>query len=90
MENEKSLEEFKLEVQEIIEECEKIDVKDFTYSLVTAVWCEFCLDDKKELGEILVQDYAEEVKQSLEIMNPALKKDVEILELLLKTMEKYY
>jgi threonine dehydratase len=80
---------FKEEIDQIINEAEQANVKDFTYNLILMIWDEFCTISDEEINENMIKDYTEEVKQSLEIMNPAFETDVQLVKILLATMEKY-
>lgn len=76
------------EIQKIMQKTEKLEVKDFTFSLVSTVAMEFFLSGKG-IDKETVEACKEAVEHSLEIMNPEFTIDISILEELLETLQKY-
>jgi hypothetical protein len=73
--------------QHLLEACDMFAVYDFTYSLINLVWADMCLHSKESLEYDEVVAMLEEVDQSIEIMNPELKKDLELLNSLRDALE---
>jgi hypothetical protein len=89
MSNFEKTNDFKKDLEELMSKSENLDIKDFTYSLLSLIWAELCLNYGEEITKEDLSAFAEEVRQSLEIMNPALKTDIELIENLLNTLENY-
>jgi hypothetical protein len=81
--------EIKENLNKIIEESDSFELTLFTFELLDCVWCDIVSEDDEELSKELIEAYANEVRNSLEIMNPDLKIDIETLEKVLKQLDFY-
>jgi len=81
--------EIKENLNKIIEESDNFKLSLFTFELLDCVWCDIVSEDDEELSKELIEGYANEVRNSLEIMNPDLKIDIEMLEMVLKELDFY-
>jgi hypothetical protein len=81
--------ELKENLNKIIEESDDYTLTLFTFELLDCVWCDIVSEDDEELSKELIEGYANEVRNSLEIMNPDLKIDIEMLEKVLKELDFY-
>jgi hypothetical protein len=81
--------EIKENLNKIIEESDNFRLTLFTFELLDCVWCDIVSEDDEELSKELIEGYANEVRNSLEIMNPDLKIDIEMLEKVLKELDFY-
>jgi hypothetical protein len=81
--------ELKENLNKIIEESDDYTMTLFTFELLDCVWCDIVSEDDEELSKELIEGYANEVRNSLEIMNPDLKIDIEMLEKVLKELDFY-
>ena len=81
--------EIKENLNKIIEESDDYKLTLFTFELLDCVWCDIVSEDDEELSKELIEGYANEVRNSLEIMNPDLKIDIEMLEKVLKELDFY-
>jgi hypothetical protein len=81
--------EIKENLNKIIEESDSFELTLFTFELLDCVWCDIVSEDDEELSKELIEGYANEVRNSLEIMNPDLKIDIEMLEKVLKELDFY-
>ena len=81
--------ELKENLNKIIEESDNYKLTLFTFELLDCVWCDIVSEDDEELSKELIEGYANEVRNSLEIMNPDLKIDIEMLEKVLKELDFY-
>jgi hypothetical protein len=81
--------ELKENLNKIIEESDDYTLTLFTFELLDCVWCDIVSEDDEELSKELIERYANEVRNSLEIMNPDLKIDIEMLEKVLKELDFY-
>lgn len=83
------VDEFQKKIIEIVREVEVSELKPFTDSLINLVWAEICMVDSQSIDAEEVSAIAEELRQSLEIMNPELTNDVYVLNKLLLVLENY-
>lgn len=83
------VDEFQKKIIEIVREVEVSELKLFTDSLINLVWAEICMVDSQSIDAEEVSAIAEELRQSLEIMNPELTNDVYVLNKLLLVLENY-
>jgi hypothetical protein len=81
--------ELKENLNKIIEESDDYTLTLFTFELLDCVWCDIVSEDDEELSKELIEGYANEVRNSLEIMNPDLKIDIDVLEKVLKELDFY-
>jgi hypothetical protein len=81
--------EIKENLNRIIEESDSFELTLFTFELLDCVWCDIVSEDDEELSKELIEAYANEVRNSLEIMNPDLKIDIEMLEKVLRELDLY-
>jgi hypothetical protein len=81
--------EIKENLNKIIEESDNFKLTLFTFELLDCIWCDIVSEDDEELSKELIEGYANEVRNSLEIMNPDLKIDIEMLEKVLKELDFY-
>ena len=81
--------ELKENLNKIIEESDNIELTLFTFELLDCIWCDIVEEEDEEICESLIEAYENEVRNSLEIMNPDLKIDVNILEKVLIELENY-
>jgi hypothetical protein len=81
--------EIKENLNKIIEDSDNFKLTLFTFELLDCVWCDIVSEDDEELSKELIEGYANEVRNSLEIMNPDLKIDIDILEKVLKELDFY-
>ena len=86
---EEKFKEIKENLNKIIEESDNFKLTLFTFELLDCVWCDIVSEDDEELSKELIEGYANEVRNSLEIMNPDLKIDIEMLEKVLKELDFY-
>lgn len=86
---EETYREIKENLNKIIEESDNFKLTLFTFELLDCIWCDIVSEDDEELSKELIEGYANEVKNSLEIMNPDLKIDIEMLEKVLKELDFY-
>jgi hypothetical protein len=80
----------KHKINSILEEIDQgLAIKDYTNSIVTLIWSEFCYID---VGSPSAEDFdgvTEELHQILEVMNPALENDIRVFTMLLSAIETY-
>jgi hypothetical protein len=81
--------ELKENINKIIDESDNLELTLFTFELLDCVWADIIEEDEEELSKELIEAYANEVRNSLEIMNPDLKIDIEMLEKVLKQLDFY-
>ena len=86
---EETYREIKENLNKIIEESDNFKLTLFTFELLDCIWCDIVSEDDEELSKELIEGYANEVRNSLEIMNPDLKIDIEMLEKVLKQLDFY-
>jgi hypothetical protein len=86
---EEKFKEIKENLNKIIEDSDNFKLTLFTFELLDCVWCDIVSEDDEELSKELIEGYANEVRNSLEIMNPDLKIDIEMLEKVLKELDFY-
>jgi hypothetical protein len=86
---EEKFREIRENLNKIIEESDNFKLSLFTFELLDCVWCDIVSEDDEELSKELIEGYANEVRNSLEIMNPDLKIDIEMLEKVLKQLDFY-
>ena len=72
--------ELKENLNKIIDESDNLELSMFTFELLDCVWCDIVEEEDEELCEDLLEAYENEVRNSLEIMNPDLKIDIKVLE----------
>jgi SAM-dependent MidA family methyltransferase len=82
-ENYKELQE---NLNKIIEESDNLELTMFTFELLDCIWCDIVEEEDEEICESLIEAYENEVRNSLEIMNPDLKIDIDVLEKVLNYM----
>lgn len=85
----KNLKEFQENLNKIIEKSDDLELSLFTFELLDCIWSDIIEEDDEEISESLVEAYANEVRNSLEIMNPTLKSDIDILKTVLEVLESY-
>ena len=78
--------ELKENLNKIIEESDNIELTLFTFELLDCIWCDIVEEEDEEICESLIEAYENEVRNSLEIMNPDLKLDIDVLEKVLNQM----
>lgn len=83
------MDDFQIKVIEVIKEVDVYKVKSFTDSLINLIWAEICLTDSQSIDAEEISAIAEEFRQSIEIMNPELEYDLNILKKLLVLLENY-
>jgi len=76
-ENYKELQE---NLNKIIEDSDNLRLTVFTFELLDCIWCDIVEEQDVEICESLIEAYENEVRNSLEIMNPDLKIDINVLE----------
>lgn len=81
--------ELKENLDKIIEESDNFKLSLFTFELLDCIWCDIVSENDEDLTKELVEAYANEVRNSLEIMNPDLKNDIDMLEKVLKELDFY-
>lgn len=81
--------ELKENLNKIIDESDNLELSVFTFELLDCIWADIVEEEEEELCESLIEAYANEVKNSLEIMNPDLKIDIETLEKVLRELDFY-
>jgi hypothetical protein len=81
--------EIKENLNKIVEESDDYSLTLFTFELLDCIWCDIVSEDDEDLSKELIEGYANEVRNSLEIMNPDLKIDIEMLEKVLKELDFY-
>lgn len=74
-------------LNKIIEESDNLELTIFTFELLDCIWCDIVEEEDEEICESLIEAYANEVRNSLEIMNPDLKIDIEMLKKVLIELE---
>lgn len=74
-------------LNKIIEESDNLELTIFTFELLDCIWCDIVEEEDEEICEDLIEAYANEVRNSLEIMNPDLKIDINVLEKVLIELE---
>lgn len=74
-------------LNKIIEESDNLELTIFTFELLDCIWCDIVEEEDEEICEDLIEAYANEVRNSLEIMNPDLKIDIYVLEKVLIELE---
>ncbi len=86
LENTESLQQ---KLGDIIEKSDNILLSNFTFDLLDCIYIDIVDVYSEDVNEDLLEGYLNEIKNSLEIMNPDLKNDIDILENLLKEIEFY-
>jgi hypothetical protein len=84
-----NMENFKDNLSKILEESDDLDLSEFTFDLLDCIWADILDENEPENYKNLVEAYANEIESSLEIFNPELKTDIEILEKVLKELQLY-
>lgn len=85
---EENYKELKENLNRIIEESDDLNLSIFTFELLDCIWCDIVEEEDEELCESLIEAYENEVRNSLEIMNPDLKIDIDVLEKVLLELGK--
>lgn len=67
-------------LNKIIDESDNLELTMFTFELLDCLWCDIVEEEDEEVCEDLIEAYENEVRNSLEIMNPDLKIDINVLE----------
>ncbi len=81
---------FKQEIDGILTKIEEeLPVKDYTYSILSLVWSEFCITGVQSFTDEDFTGVVEELEQLLEVLNPALVNDMFAIGSVLKAIEKY-
>lgn len=83
-ENYKELQE---NLNKIIEESDNLELTLFTFELLDCIWSDIVQEEDEEICESLIEAYENEVRNSLEIMNPDLKIDIDVLEKVLTELK---
>lgn len=78
--------ELKENLNKIVDESDNLELSMFTFELLDCVWCDIVEEEDEELCEDLLEAYENEVRNSLEIMNPDLKIDIKVLESVLNQL----
>lgn len=86
---ENSIDIFKKKLQDIVDESDNLELKNFTYDLIDCVYVDIVCEEPNEISKNLVEGYINEVENSIEIYNPEYKQDIEILEKILKELDFY-
>lgn len=73
-------------LKKLIEESDNLELTMFTFELLDCIWCDIVEEDDVEVCEDLIEAYENEVRNSLEIMNPDLESDINVLEKVLNYM----
>lgn len=73
----------------ILDEADTLPLTVFTFDLLDCIWSDIIEEEDEELSIELVEAYVHEVESSLQIMNPAIEKDVETLEKVLNHLKLY-
>lgn len=81
------MKEFKENINKLIEYSDNLELSLFTFELLDCIWADIIEEDDEEITKSLIEAYAHEVRNSLEIMNPDLKIDIEMLEKVLIELE---
>ena len=84
-----SYKELQKNLNKIVEESDNFKLTLFTFELLDCIWCDIVEEEDEEISKELIEGYANEVRNSLEIMNPDLKIDIEMLEKVLKELDFY-
>jgi hypothetical protein len=74
-------------LNEIIDLSDSLELTLFTFELLDCIWADIIEEDDEEITNSLIEAYANEVRNSIEIMNPDLKIDIDILKKVLKELE---
>lgn len=83
------MKQFKENINKLIEDSDNLELSLFTFELLDCIWADIIEEDDEEITNSLIEAYAHEVRNSLEIMNPDLKNDVETLEKVLRELDFY-
>jgi hypothetical protein len=76
-------------LNEIIDLSDSLELTLFTFELLDCIWADIIEEDDEEITNSLIEAYANEVRNSIEIMNPDLKIDIETLEKVLRELDFY-
>jgi hypothetical protein len=76
-------------LNEIIDLSDNLELTLFTFELLDCIWADIIEEDNEEITNSLIEAYANEVRNSIEIMNPDLKIDIETLEKVLRELDFY-
>ncbi len=80
---------FKKKLEDIVDESDNLELKNFTYDLIDCIYVDIVCEDSNEISKNLVEGYKNEVENSIEIYNPEYKQDIEMLEKILKELDFY-
>ena len=80
---------FKEKLTNIVNLSEDLELKNFTYDVIDCLYVDLETSQFDTECTLLVEGYVNEIENSLEIMNPDLKIDIELLENLLVILEEY-
>lgn len=81
---------FKQEIDDILTKIEEeLPVKDYTYSILSLVWSEFCDISVESITDDDFTGVVEELEQLLIVINPALINDMFAIGSVLKAIETY-
>ena len=83
------MKQFKENINKLIEDSDNLELSLFTFELLDCIWADIIEEDDEEITNSLIEAYAHEVRNSLEIMNPDLKNDIETLEKVLRELDFY-
>lgn len=76
-------------LNKIVDDSDNIELKEFTYDLLDCIYVDICCENDPRTAENLIEGYQNEVKNSLDIFNPELKNDIEVLEKVLRELDFY-
>lgn len=85
----KNTEDFFKNIEKILDEADYLGLSNFTYDLFDCIYSDIVAETATDFSKNIVEAYANEIRNSLEIMNPDLKSDIEMLEKVLIEMERY-
>lgn len=86
---ENSIDNFRKKIENIIDEAENLELKDYTFDLLDCIYIDICYPEDQLFNKFTLEGYVEELKNSIEIFNPEYTLDIEIMEKLLKEMEPF-
>lgn len=77
-------------LEKIINEGDEMELSNFTYDLLDCLYVDIVAEKTKGISKNLIEGYISEIRNSLEIINPVLTKDIDILNKALVELELYF
>lgn len=86
---ETSVDIFKKNLNNIVDESDYLELKQFTFDLLDCIYVDIVCEENGKITKLIIEGYINEVKNSIEVFNPEYKLDIEVLEKILKELDYF-